>query len=449
MKKILSLFAVLVLLLSGCGKQENSKQVNEAKQTQEKPAAKPEKTTIKFVVREDKSAMQWFNYVAAEYNKKYPNREVVLVPISGTESQFYTKMTLNLKTDTSVDVVYVDGFLLKSYMNSGFISPMTGIEKWNGWKEFYPSIRKSVTFGGVPYGVPLNTDTRGLYYNQKIFKEVGIKLPWQPRSWRDIVDVARIIKEKKPGVSPFAMAAAATGEGTTMQSFQMLLYGTDDTMYENGKWVVESKGFLNSLKFINTMFKEKLTPRLGVCINPQYANIVITQLAPEDKVGIILDGAWICSWWLQNSPETFDNYKFIPMPTEFGQTPGYTTMAGGWVLAISEKSKKKAEALEFIKFALSKDKMLKYSQIVSNLASREDTASDPEYPAHLKVPGTLMQYAHFRPTEDKYTVVSTKIQAAVESVAIGQATPEQAMKKYADDVIRVVGKDNVTVKTIK
>ena len=441
MNKILCLFGVLAMFLTGCGKQEATKEIGN--KTAEK------KTTIKFLVREDQSAMKWFNFVVDAYQKKYPNRKVKLVPLSGSESDFYTKMTLSLKTDSSVDVVYTDGFLLKSFVNSGYIAPMLEINKWNDWNKFYPAIRKSVTFNDVPYGVPLNTDTRGLYYNQKLFKKAGIRLPWEPKNWQDIINAAKILKEKIPGVDPFAMATAATGEGTTMQTFQMLLYGTDDTMYKDGKWVVESKGLLNSLKFINTMFKNKLMPRLGICINPQYANIVITQLAPADKVGIILDGGWICSWWLQNSSDTFDNYKFIPMPTEFGQAPGYTTMAGGWVLATSEKSKQKPEALEFIKFALSKDNMLKYSQIVSNLASRQDTATDSEYPEHLKVPGTLMQYAHFRPTEDKYSQVSVKVQQAVESVAIGHATPEQAMNKYADELIRIVGKENVVKESVK
>jgi multiple sugar transport system substrate-binding protein len=445
MKKILCLLAVLAIVLTGCGKQETTAKTDADSDV--KTAAK--QTTIKFVVREDVSAMKWFNYVVNAYQKKYPNRKVKLMPISGSESDFYTKMTLSLKTDSSVDVVYTDGFLLKSYVNSGYVSAMPEIKTWKDWKEFYPSIRKSVTFNNEPYGVPLNTDTRGLYYNQKLFKKAGIKLPWEPKNWQDIIVAAKTLKEKLPEVNPFAMATAATGEGTTMQTFQMLLYGTDDTMFKDGKWVVESKGFLNSLKFIDTMFKNKLMPRLGICINPQYATIVITQLAPADKVGIILDGGWICSWWLQNSPETFDNYKFIPMPTEFGQAPGYTTMAGGWVLAISEKSKQKPEAMDFIKFALSKDNMLKYSQIVSNLASREDTATDEEYPEHLKVPGTLMQYAHFRPTEDNYSQISVRIQQAVESVAVGQATPEQAMKKYADDIIRVVGKDNVIEEGVK
>ncbi|MCP4180960.1 MAG: extracellular solute-binding protein [bacterium] len=397
--------------------------------------------TLNVALKFDAMPVKWIKEVTAAYEKANPDIKVNLMIIGGDEANYYTKIALMLKSSANLDVLFEDSLMLKSNVDAGELAPID-INNWKPWDEFYPSLKQSVTINDKIYGIPLSTDARGLYYNINIFKKAGIKTPWQPKNWNDILVAARQIKKKVPGVFPFSFASSASGEATSMQTAEMFLYGTGNTLYKDGKWIVTSKGLLNTLKFISTVYKEHLGVRMGIALNPQYGNIITTTLAPQQKVGIILDGCWLDGLWRKKYPETSKNYKFIPMPTEFGQAPGYTSMSGGWDLSISSKSTQKTAALKFIKFALNKKNMISYTQIVQNLATRKDVAASKEYPEHLKAATKFLKFTHFRPASPNYPIVSTKLQNAVESVTIGKA-PLQVMDTYATSVERVLGKDKV------
>ena len=400
-------------------------------------------TSINVVIQQDPNTISWLKEVVKEYQGKYPNNKVNLNIIGGTQADYYTKTSLMTKSGNSIDVIYEDSFMLKGDVNAGVISPID-VSTYNEWNNFYPSVRDSATINGKVYGIPMSTDTRGLYYNVNLFKKAGIETPWQPKNWNDILDAARKIKTKLPGVIPFTFNIAANGEATAMQTLEMLLYGTYDTLYKDGKWVVKSPGFLNSLKFIDTVFKEGLAPELSKLMNPQYGNMMPVEWAPKNKVAIILDGCWIMGNWKGKHESTLENYKFAAMPTEFGQKPGFTSMSGGWLFSINAQSQHKEASFDFIKFALNKENELKYTLSTNNLSTRQDVAEMKEYPDYLKAATSFIEFTHFRPANEQYSVFSPYIQTAVESVAIGQATPEQAMDTYAKNVKRVVGESFIT-----
>ncbi|HJO93129.1 MAG TPA: extracellular solute-binding protein [Victivallales bacterium] len=400
--------------------------------------------SINVVLEYDPMTFKWVKETVASYEKAYPENKVNLIVIKGSQANYYTKISLMLKSNQNLDVLVEDSLMLKSNVDAGELAPMD-VKDWKDWNEFYPSLKKSVTINGKIYGIPLSTDARGLYYNTNIFKKAGIKMPWQPKNWNDILTAARQIKKKVPGVFPFSFNTANSGEATSMQTAEMFLYGTGNTLYKDGKWVITSKGLLSTLKFIGTVYKEHLGVRMGIALNPQYPNIVMGTLAPQQKVGIILDGCWLQGLWYKKFPKTAKIYKFIPMPTEFGQAPGYTTMSGGWDLSINSKSPRKAASLKFIKFATSKTNLINYVRLARNLATRKDVAASKEYPAELKQATKFLKFTHFRPANQNYPMVSSKLQNAVESVAIG-TSPLQVMNTYANAVERAVGKDNVVRK---
>jgi len=399
--------------------------------------------TIKVVLGQGETLV-WFQQTAKAYEAKYPNRKVDIVSIAGTHGNYFTKITLMLKSDSSVDVIYQDSFMLKSSVDSDSLATLP-VSKWDQWKEFYPALRKSATIDGKIYGVPLSTDSRGLYYDVKLFKKAGIKTPWNPKNWNDILTACRIIKKKLPDVFPMALNVSANGESTTMQTFEMLLYGakTDNNLMKGDKWIATSQSILDSFEFINTLCRERLVPRLGILLNPQYETIICDQLAPKQKVAIILDGCWITSHWEKHDKGTAKEFKFIPMPTQFGQAPGHISMSGGFLMVINRKSSYKKLSLDFIEFATNKKNMLNYVQEVRDLSPRKDVAASKKYPKALKQATSFLKFTHFRPKNESYPLVSAQIQNAVESVATGQSTPMEAMTTYAVALQRVLGKKKI------
>lgn len=458
-KRILSIFmmiGILALTQSGCGRQ------TEVDNTTGSTAPSQTNRTVKVAFRDfgavNAGLKEWLTDVKTEFEQQHPGVAVEFVPVQASEADFFAKMALMMKSpDTAPDVVTEDTFIIKADAAAGYLEPLDNrIAQWNEWNQFFESVKQAVTGSdGRIYGVPYSTDTRGLWYNVNIFKKAGLPVPWQPRSWNEILQAAQTIKEKVPGVIPFwANVGKATGEATTMQTFLMLLYGTEDTLYDEAqhKWIIRSKGFLDSLKFIHTIFQQKLGPDLSFVLNANAGDVLSTQLMPQEKVAIALNGNWVPAVWREGGPapwpEGIQVYRLAPMPTQHGQDPGYTSMSGGWALSIPANAKEKDLAWEFIKLATSKRHALTYALRQGDLTTRKDVAEDPEYTKNpvAEQATRFLAFTHFRPTYEQYPTISTQIQAAVEAVATGTLTPEQAMEQYAQNVTRIVGGDRVISK---
>jgi len=445
-KSLLALAAILLLIVSTACSSQEAQSGN----------------TVKVAYRDfgasGKALTEWLNVVKAEFEQQHPGAKVQLVPVQASEADWFAKIALMMKSeDTAPDVVTEDTFMVNSDAKAGYLEPLDDkVKGWSDWENFYDGVKNGVTANdGKIYGVPYSTDTRGLFYNVNIFKKAGLPVPWQPKNWNDILTAAQTIKKKVPGVVPFwANSGKASGEATSMQTFEMLLYGTNDTLYDSksGKWIVKSPGFLNSLKFIQTIYSKGLGPQLSQVLTGQAGDILVTQLMPKEKVGIVLNGNWIPSAWRKDGPTPWPEgtkvYQFTAMPTQNGQTPGFTSMSGGWALSIPSKAKDKELAWEFIKLATSKKHLKEYSLKTGDLTTRKDVANDPEYKAEgiFNQATKFLEFTHFRPAVDQYPAVSTQIQTTVEAVVTGSLTPKQAMDQYAQNVSRVVGTDKVVSK---
>ncbi|WP_433047699.1 extracellular solute-binding protein [Dactylosporangium sp. CS-033363] len=399
--------------------------------------------------------------VKGEYEAAHPGYTVKLLPIEASENDYYTKLSLmNRSPKTAPDVLYEDTFLVNTDIQAGFLAPLDEyLSGWSDWSQFSDAAKSAAKAqDGRTYGVPMGTDTRALYYNKDLFKQAGLPVPWQPKSWDDILAAARTLKQKLPGVTPLNVySGKGAGEGSTMQGFEMLLYGTKDTLYDDSakKWIVGSPGFNDSLGFIKTIFGEKLAPEPQDALDPNWGTRVSTELLPTGKLAINLDGSWLSSTWLDSGSKPWPQWSTVlgeaAMPTQHGDAPGTTSMSGGWVLSVGAHAKDKKASFDFVTTMLNKDNTLAYDIAAGQIAERADVAADPKYlqsnPA-LQFFTDLVKVTHFRPAYPDYPHVSDAIQVAMESVMTGQAPPEQAAKTFADQVRSAVGGDDkVTTKS--
>jgi multiple sugar transport system substrate-binding protein len=391
-----------------------------------------------------------------EFQKKYPNITVDLVPIQAQENDYYTKLALmNKAAATAPDVMYEDTFLIKADAQAGYLLPLDSyVKKWADWSKFYTNAKQAGQgVDGKVYGIPMGTDTRALWYNKQIFAKVGLPVPWQPKTWQDVLDAAKTIKAKDPGVIPFNVySGKPQGEASTMQGLEMLLYGADgpgNTLYKNGKWVTGSKQFTDSLQFIKDVYQGGLGPTPQQALDANVGTTISDTWLPKGQLAIDLDGSWQSGTWLKSGTAPWSDWSSVmgtaPMPTQNGQAPGYNSMSGGWTLAVGKQSKNAQAAFNFIAMFLNKDGSLKYDVQNSQIAVRSDVATDPSYDSSnptFKFFSGLVEHTHFRPATSDYSQISNAIQVAMESVMTGQQTPAQASQAYDQAVVGVVGKDH-------
>lgn len=398
----------------------------------------------------------WFQSLKNQYEKMYPGRKVVIQPINATENQYYTKLDLMQQSQrTAPDVLVEDTFLVNSDASAGYLLSLNKyVQSWPQWNaDFYHAMQKAAeSTSGTVYGVPFNTDTRGIWYDKPMLQKLGYSIPWQPKSWNDVLAVARKVKQNEPGVIPFWFySGKPMGEASTMQGFEMVLYGTGNTLYDSStnKWVVKSPGMLSALQFVHNIFAEHLAEPLQDALTPQSNVIVAQQLMPKQKVAMLLDGEWEFNNWLPTGPHPWGNwynvYGLAKMPDQNGG--GFTSLSGGWVLSISSKTQHPNASWDFIKLASDKSNMLKIDLLLGNTTPRKDVAATSKYKTfahgYLSRSATFDAFTQFRPAYAVYPAISNDIQTAMESVMTGSSTPEQAMNTFAKQVTEKVGASKV------
>ncbi len=394
--------------------------------------------------------------IKKQFESKYPGKKVEFVPIKAPDSEYYTKLQQMLRSPrTAPDLVYEDTFLINSDITSGYLKPLDAyLAKWPDWKRFIGTAKAAAKGeDGKTYGVPDGTDTRGLWFDKRVFAKAGLPADWQPKNWDEVLTAARTIKRKVPGVTPINVyTGKPAGEAATMQGFEMLLYGTGDgrtdPLYDAGskKWIAGGRGFRDALGFVETVYKEKLGPDVSDALDPNFATAVRGELLPEGKLGIDLDGSWLPQDWLPGSghewPDWSKRLGLAAMPTQAGQAPGRVSMSGGWTWAIPAKAGNPDLAFDFIRTMQTKDNARKWYIANSGIAVREDVADDPAYATAQ--PGIaffteLVASTHYRPAFPAYPKVSTAVQEAMEGVTTGDRSVEQAADDYDATLKDVTG----------
>ncbi|WP_353944784.1 extracellular solute-binding protein [Streptomyces sp. HUAS MG91] len=386
-----------------------------------------------------------------QFEKANPGKKVELVPIKAPDAEYYTKLQQMLRSPrTAPDLVYEDTFLVNSDITSGYLRPLDPyLDKWADWDQFIDTAKTAAKGqDGKTYGVPDGTDTRGLWYDKAVLKKAGIATPWQPKNWNELLDAARTIKKKVPGVIPLNLyTGKAGGEQSTMQGFEMLLYGTGDgtadPLYDTSsrKWIAGSKAFRDSLSFVETVYKEKLGPDVSDALDPNIGTTVRGELLPKGKVGIDLDGSWLPQDWIKGAghewPEWSRKLGLAHMPTQNGQAPGKVSMSGGWTWAVPAKAANPDLAFDFIRTMQTKENSRRWYIANSGIAVRKDVAADPAYvkaQPGIKFFTDLVSSTHYRPAYPAYPKVSTAIQEAMESVTTGDASVDKAASTYDDQL---------------
>lgn len=399
---------------------------------------------------------QWWQNVQKQLNAEHANITLKLVPIIADEGSYYTKLDLMLRSaNTAPDLVREDSFLIGSDATAGYLAPLDSyLNSWPEYKQqWFPSMQSITTFNGHNYGIMDGTDVRLVWYNKNIFQKAGLPTTWQPQTWGDILTAAQTIKAKVPGVVPINLySGIPMDEASSMQGFEMLLYGTKNPLYDYAtkKWVVSSPGIKDALTFVQQVYSPSnlLGPTNDIALSTQANNTVAQQLLPQSKLAIDIDGSWLPSNWATGGqapwPQWQQTLGMAKMPTELGAAPTNITLSGGWSYAMSTHAQNKNAAFKVLQVANSQSLLGAYDVAAGQIAPRKDIVTLPSY---ANVPGnafftSLVAFSQFRPAFPAYPKISVLIDSAMQSVMQGKS-PAAAMAAYNQAVTALVGADNV------
>jgi len=405
--------------------------------------------------------IEWIEGELEAFKAENPGTEIEIIEIvSG--SDMYAKITMMMQSEqTSPDVISEDGFMINSDAAAGYLQSLDEIVSANSdFENFVPAIMDGAKGAdGQQYGIPFSTDVQGIWYNKNLLAQAGVSVPFEPKNWDEIMDAA--IKLKALGDSElipvFLYGSKTHPEETSMRTFQALYSGTGSQLYDYGteKWIVDKENLLHVFNFINDVYNvEQVGPPLSVASQQSIGDLFRSDYMQNDKLGLYFSGSWESGQWgagkTHDWPEGLDVWGFAKIPTVDGREPGYTSMSGGWTWAIPTNANNKEGAKALLEFVSSKDVQLSYNLFSGDLAVRSDVMEDSTYSSQpmsvVNESAEIMNYTHFRPSVEGYSTITGMYTEIVESIAMGSATPEQAIENFESELKRIIGEENVTVK---
>lgn len=470
MKKILTLALAAMLLLSfvGCGGGNDTAATSSGETTVAASGnaasgtdASAEKKTIT-VAAPTGDFTKFATVMAEKFMADNPNVTVNVQEVLTNSGDLYSKLAMMMKSpETSPDVITEDGFMINADSAAGYLLSLddrTG--QWSDWSMIVDALKEGVKGAdGKIYGIPFTTDVQGIWYNKDLFTQAGISVPFEPRNWNDVLDAARKLKalNKSELIPLFIYASKASPEETSMRTFQSLITGTGASLYDFGsqKWVVDKANILKVLDFVNSVFNvDKVGEPMSLAAQTNVAATLQSDHMQKGKLGMYFSGSWESGAWSPTGnypwPDAMNTWDFAKIPTSDGQDPQYTTMSGGWTWAIPNNAKDKDTAWQFLRFMMEKDSILELANNYGQLSVRTDVSKEDSYINRAfsanRQSADMLNYTHFRPSVDKYPSVSLLLTAAIESVASGKITPDQALTTYADSLRKLVGNENVIEK---
>ena len=317
-----------------------------------------------YVFNSDALATQWWSGIAKQWKKLYPGVKLNLLGTGGTDVDLMNKAAVMFRSaSTTPDVIQLPTTYVGEFAGSDYLLPLNkfvdGASAPSFWTGMPAGVKAMSTINGNVDAVNAGNNDSAILYNKSMLEAAGIAMPWQPKTWQDILTAAAAVKKKDPSVYPLWLAAGvAAGPTNVLQGLGNMIDGsTNPTMFDTktSKWVVDSPGLRATLQFYKTMFSQGL----DAPISQLFRTDSVGQpplLMKQGKLAIAVGSNWYPTVWVQSNsaapwPQGASAVGVAPIPTQNGQGPGAASTIGGWAFAISKASSNATMAWNFIKLA--------------------------------------------------------------------------------------------------
>ncbi|WP_312644786.1 extracellular solute-binding protein [Hydrogenoanaerobacterium sp.] len=289
-------------------------------------------------------------YMAANTNVK--------IEVEALDEEAYKTKFKAYSMDGMPDVVSIWGqpSFLDEVLDAGVLAELNPADYTN--YGFIPGSLDGFGKDGKLYGLPRNTDVMAFYYNEKVFKDNGWKVP---ATYEELLALAPTIKAA--GIVPVAMDG---GDG-----WPMAIYLTDLMIRINGNCSDIISKAIASGDFSDPVF-EKATQLLVDTVNAGLFQIgydtqdygTAMNLFTNGQAAMFYMGSWESSMALNEdiTEEIRTNVRAFTMPPLAGGKSAQTDIAAwnGGGYAVSAESEVKDEAIKFLNFMYQPDKLSKY-----------------------------------------------------------------------------------------
>jgi multiple sugar transport system substrate-binding protein len=324
------------------------------------------------------------------------------------QGEFKSKLIQATATKTIPDLILLDNPDNQALAAQGTVADIT--DKVKTWPyKYFPGPWSSTLYNGRNYGLPMFSNTLGVWYNQTLLQKAG--LDSLPVSWDEFRAAAK--KLTGNGIYGLCLSAAPNEVGTfTLLPF-LWSAGTDLNQ-------LSSPAALKAFSYIHDLvITDKSVSRSIVNWGPSD----LTNAWTAGRAAMMING----SWEIPNIRSAKLNYKWVvgPLPKDLESV----SILGGENLALGNGNNVE-EAWKFVAWLNEPARAKALIVAAGQITNREDLAEDPVWAQDPveKIFLAAIRSAKARAYGPKYPQISEIMYTTFQSIVTGSMTPEQAAK---------------------
>lgn len=356
--------------------------------------------------------------------------DIEFIPRAGGGSGYEDKINTAITTNQLPDIITLDGPNTAAYADAGTIVPITKYISDESKKDYVDSIIQQGTVNNELYSLGAMESTVGLFYNKKVFNELGIKPgtidnPW---TWDDLYAASKKITQAK-GVPSLDMALKDKGEWRIYAYAPLLWSNGGDVISQDG---LKADGIFNSKENVEALsFMQKLVKEGLVSATPE------DKAFQTGKTAMLLQGSWTVAD-LQKNYKDLD-WGVMPYPIS-PKTKKLQVPTGSWGFAVTSNCKNVETAAKVVEWMTNKESTIAINKAISMLPARKSAAAEiktyNEDGPNKVLMDELIKGGHARPRSVIYPVISRSFEQAVEGVMYNKD-----IQKTLDDKVQEIERE--------
>jgi len=381
--------------------------------------------TVRVTVAEYSDATgPYFRKMADQFHQANPGIDVKIEVVNW--DSLLQKLQTDISAGTNSDISIIGTRWLLDFVKDGVAEPLDGYMDQGFRDRFIPVFMKPGELQGHVYGLPIAASARAMFYNKDMLTKAGF--PNGPATWDDVVAAAKKIKET--GAAGFGLQGKAI-ETDVYWYYALWSYG-GDLVGPDGKAAFASAAGVKALTLYKAMIDQGLTQSGPTSYNRED----VQNLFKQGRVGMMITAPFLINQIAKEAPNL--SYGIAPVPK--GTTSA--TYAVTDSIVMFKNSKVKQAAWKFLDFLFTKDPRVEFTKTEGFLPTTKAEAADPYFAdnARLKVFVDLLPEARFAPIITGWEDVAKDVIDALQSVYLGNAQPEPALKQAAAKADQALGK---------
>ncbi|MGW0734022.1 extracellular solute-binding protein [Streptomyces sp. NPDC002851] len=360
-----------------------------------------------------------YKKLAEGFEKLHPDVDVKYVNVPFGEANAKFKNAAGAGSGAP-DVMRTEVAWVADFANLGYLAPLDGTPALDDEDDYLKQAKASTEFKGKTYAAPQTIDTLALFYNKKMLKDAGVKVPTS-------------VEEMKAAAKKIKAESGKTGlylRGDDPYYYLPYLYGEGGDLLDTSRKKITVDDAPGAAAF--AVMKDLVDSGAATTDASDGYNNQLNAFK-NGNVAMALDGPWSIEGALAGKAFKGDKGN-LGVATVPAGSKAQGAPQGGWNLAAYAGSGNLDASYEFIKYMSSAKVQQQTTEKLSLLPTRTSVYAKPSVNSNQ-----MVQF--FKPAVDKSVErpwipeansLFEPIRLQMEKVLSGKSTPKSAAKGVGD-----------------